>query len=495
MQEVRVERLNQTHPEYDGDELEEAEALYEGGKRWHRRLDKLLPKHPQEEPSLWEARKALATYENRVSGPLDVIAGMLVSEPPTLDEKTAQRPWASKFVDSVDNANTPLTTFFAERLIDALKAGRTFVWVNMPRPVAAGNRLEQERKGGTDAFLVGIDAAQVIDWENDELGNLSWVMLRDQYTRRESFEEIRVPVWRWTFIDGEQIYRWEWTPPRPTSPDAKVKHTPDENDVAKLLPGFPMAHKFRRVPVLRLQLPASLHAMGKLRDPAVNLTRTENQLDYALDRANHPILTKKGFGVGKVPSLGEGAYYFLRMDEKGVSEELAYVEPSGNSFATTTERIRELRGGIAALTHQMAQQLDPSKMRQAESGAAKAIEWRSLEIVLVKLADKVRPFIADCVHLVASKRDTSPERPTIGGLASWKSQTFDEFLALLAGAAPLVMSSPTAARLVNEKMADLLFPQIKPEDRDAIFDELQSAPPPVGTAPPGFPPSSDPDQE
>lgn len=459
-----VKTLQQTHPSYDGDELERLEALYTGGACWRDLLSEWIPQHPQEDDDAWQLRKDAALYECHVGPIVDMIVGALFTQPPVVEDVPGS--WFEAFSESVDRKGTGLDVWFAEFVRDALVARRAYVWVNLPARgdvPAPDNRADEEKLGLLDQFLVGLCARQVIDWGTDEIGRLTWVMVRDQYSERASVEVERVTKWRWTYIDATVIRRWEWTP-RADQPEPSPEDTVEESPA--------VLHGLGFMPVADLCLPAGLHAGGKLHDPAIAHLRGRNDLSWALARGSMPLLwVRDRKGEGQKPTLGIGR--FLRLYDE--ASEVGYAEPSGASFKLLADDLTQRREAMYRVVHQMAVGADSSATRSKMSGDSKAQDWKALETVLVALADVVKPLIGRVVAMVVKARDGVDIVPNVTGLDGWEEEDLTTWLGNAALALDASRLSETFRKAVAKREARAILPDADETLIAKIESEIDAA--------------------
>lgn len=459
---MKVGLLNQTHPSYDGSAVARRRALYEGGRRWQELVPWWLPKHPEEADETYEHRKKRALYENHAGPLVAMLAAAVFSEAPTVDLDGAAS-WLPAFLANVDGAGTALGPWFGERLVDALVQQCAFVWVNLPaRPegVTLDTLGDEEQAGVLNAFLVGLDAEQVIDWAQDAHGRLLWVVVRDVLEERASVEAGRTRTHRWTYIDASTVRRWVWvgTAERPD---------PTDEDDALEQPQIP--HGFGELPVVRLELPSSLHAMGKLHDPAIAHLRSRNDLSWALHRAAHALLVIKAKWDDKRPVLGPGYYLSIGQDDDAM-----YVEPSGGNFELLRQDTTDLREELYRLVQQMAVGADSDAARSKMSGVSKAEDWHAMDVVVGALAGLVRDLIGEVVRLVGKVRSVTAD-PAIGGLDGWAQEDLEPWLAAAAAAVDAHQMSPTFRRAIAKRQARRLLQDEDPEVLTTIETEIDEA--------------------
>jgi hypothetical protein len=477
MPSLKLSVLNATHPDYDCAELDQYEALYEGGKDWHKLVATWLPQNAQEPLDLWNERKAMATYDNHAGPIIDLIVAWLFSKPPTVDGVDAD------WLRNVDRKGATLPVWLRDPVTDALCDGRCFVWVNAPaRPegdAAPTNRKDEETAGLHVPFLVDLDAENVRDWGEDANGNLAWILCRHYIDQRTGVDSGRTKKWVWTWIDATQIRRWEFEP--------KAGQTETFPDGAEATEQAVIAHGFGRMPVARLEFPAGLHVMRKLRDPVLALTRLENDYDWRLHRDAHNLLVLKTADAARKPTLGAG--YYLIVGEK---DSVDYVSPGGEVYDALQKRIDTKRETVYRLVQQMAQAVSGKSTQQAASGAAKALDWQSLQVMLAAYADLVKALIRTICQ-IATPALVGPvgvakarEGIVVGGLEGWQEDDLQKVLEDFATAGPMV-KSPTFRKWLAKETVARIAPHLDDKTRQAIEGEIEGADyedPAAWTAPP-----------
>lgn len=451
---MKVKTLRQKHPTYDGPALERFEALYAGGREWRERVEWWIPQNAQEPIALWKERKDRAVYINHAGPILDLIAAWLFTEDPTvggLDEA---------WVANCDGQGTPWATWWKGVFLDALRDDRSFVWVNMPaRPdgVELRSLADQEALGLNRPFLVKLEAEAVLDWWQNAAGELTAVLMEHEISERAGVGDERSSRVEWTFIDQAVIRRWEWR----ATPD---RTEPGDDDEATELPE--VQHGFGRLPVVRLALPCGLHAMGKLEDAVTALTRSENDLDWALHRGAHALMVLQTED-GVSPTLGPG--YYLQV---GVQDRVGYAEPTGACYAALETRIGKRREDVYAVVQQMAAGVASNQQAAQRSAAAKSMDWQTLEVMLDAYGELVRPAMAAAARIAGVPLKAG--EIAVGGLEGWGQEDLTTFLQQAAEALGLVKSE-TFRREVARVAARRALPDAKPEVARAIDAEIDAA--------------------
>ena len=464
---LKVEQLDQKHPDYDGAGLTKRRALYEGGKAWRALTSEWLPQHEVEPFKAWEARKRQATYENHFGPALDLLSGHLFTDPPSLEDAEGD------YWRTLVSGRTPTTgwaRWWRERVTEALWAGRTWVWLDVPATAGPADTLgAQAASGALDAFLRSFEPEAVIDWSTDDRG-VAWVRARQVVQRADGPTSPRTAVHRWTCIDREEIAEYEWAP-------REGENEPGKEAIAYLREGYPVRHGWTdpvtgaaACPVYELALGGALSAGERMEDPAVSHLRGRNEQQHALFRAAVVIMTitaKWGSKQGP-PSLGQGSYLELTRDQDG-EDVASFLEPPGGVFEHLGADCERREKALYRVVGQMAVAIDPSA---AASGDSKRQDWRAMEVVLSALAGVTLDAMRWAVNMIAALRREDP--PTVAGLDGWHREETVDWLTG-AAMAPELKASPTARKLLAVEQARRLLPDISGEDLEAIQDELEEA--------------------
>lgn len=452
--------LNQTHPDYQKDLLERLEGLYCGGEEWREKIATWIPKNTAEPEDLWAERKKRAVYHNHAGPIVDLIVAYLFAEAVNVAGLDPV------FLRNVDRRGTDWTPFWRKIFTDALIYQRAYVWVNLPArnsEVQPKSRAEEEQLGLLNTYLVGLEAEEVIDWGEDDAGALAWVMIRQHFQHRGGPEESRKKGIRWIYVDAARIRIWEWY----ATPD---KSTPDPEETIQEKASFD--HNIGRLPVVAICLPDGLWAMGKLHDPAVALLRASNDLDWALHRAAHALMTvttKDGFVT---PKVGAGYYINLSRDSDG-EDKVSFAEPSGATFEALDKRIKDLREELYRIVQALALAVSPGSTKQ-QSGESKAKDWQAMEVILSAYAGIILEAMRQVGIVVAGIRRQAP--PEVSGLDGWQQEDLTELLNQIVLVLGLSIPSPTLKRVLQKKAAARLLVDASPEERAKIDKEIEEAP-------------------
>ncbi len=451
---MRIRLLDQTHPDYDAQNQAEWRALHEGpgkgdGELWSR----WLPRRPAEQLDRWNSRKASATYKNEAGGLLDLLTGYLFSTP--LVVAGAPNPWWETWLTDVDRQGSAFSPFVADRLTDALVGSAAYALVSLPqRGAVVTNRADEEALGLLDAYLVPWTAEHVLRWGEDEHGRLTWVVAKDSVPVNEFGQELTTKH-RWTYVDSTTIRVFE--APDDASPD---------DDAPEVLT---VQHGFGRLPVVRMKLAPTMHAMRRLRDPAVDLLRARTARKWAIEQSAYAMLgifTDRDLSELKG---GEGWWMQFPLDAKA-----EWLEPGGASLAELASEIETARDDLYRAMHSLTQ-ASHSDSLQGQSGISKEMDWQAFEVVLSGYASVVLDFARDILDLVSHARGEDDTGLDLTGLDGFQASNPSQFLLDATVGEPLLSKSPTAKRMLAKRAVDALLPDLTPEDREIIAAELDVA--------------------
>lgn len=470
---VPIKLLSATNPEYHGQLLTELFGLYEGGVAWRRLRRAFIPQNHQEEPGLYDDRIKRTLYTNHAAPIIDLIAAWLFEEEPVV---TGAAEPAANLLANADGEGTPLASFAQQTMLNALVGKTAYVMVNMPArdpdaPLA--NAYEEEKAGATQPFLVNIDSRSVIDWEADATGKLVWAMIYDVHTPRPDPLKPRKRVHRWTLVDAKTIRRWEWEA-------SEDRPDPADKDDATLTANI--EHNMGIMPLQRLSLKPGMWAMNKLRDPAVDLLRKDNDLSWALHKSAHALLVfKRGpndLEFEGPPVIGTG--YGL---EVGADGDVSYLEPPGGAFDALRSAKQDAKMDLFRVVHQMAVSGEGNNASKAASGASKSRDWDSLQIIMSAYARLMRDFLTELFEALSSVVGPgSEEEPLrVAGMNAWRRADRTDFADLAVLTVGQQANSPTFAKEVTKVLAEsMLREEVTPAKLQEIFDEIDQGDPFAG---------------
>lgn len=505
--------LRQAHPSYDAEYWRELRALYEGGKallRDDELMARLFPKHRGEHETLYKERKLRAFYIPYAAEILDHLIAGLTSDPIVMELGTATKdskdaaglpPFYQDFVEDVSpegGARVTLNEILADQLRVSLQLRCAWTLVDLPSsdPKAYASPVEQEAQGALDAFAVALDPESVIDWEEDEAGELEWALIRVVESRRPTLKDSRTTVTeRWTYYSATEWERYELVRQKDREPK-------DEDIVPLVASGV---HSFGRVPLVRLVLPPGLWAMNKMAGIAIEHFNKRAALAWGelqsllpeLYEFLAPPMTRMAV-INEKQDDGERAVNQRRgqgfVQQRGNEDRAEFVGPEVGAFTEARNSCDGLRDDLHRVMHQMALAAANTPSALKRSAESKQQDTAAVEIVLGELGRLVRKHAMDLFNMVSCGRQETDE------VNEWVAKGMSEFDAVAVADAieealsidMLHIESPTFRKRHREQLVRaILADKATPEDLETIDRELEtnitdeSIMPPEPPPPPG----------
>lgn len=421
--------LCQKNPDWDGLYWRRTRALYAGGKKLlgdRAVMADVFPTHLAEKKEVYDERCKRAYYIPYPGEILDMITSALFSEDMLVTGTPDPDPWYAEWIDDVSppgGAKQTLRQFLKQQLITALCCKRAWTLIDLPAIAEAAeaepaNLKAQEDMGMLDAYACGLDPECVWDWECDDDGELLWLLVHYQYARRDGIEGTRdVITEEWTYYDQQkwQKYRVRYT---------KAKPVQEADQVPIVAEG---AHSFGRVPVISLDLPDGLWAMGKIESIAVAHFNKRNALSWAEYKSLFPVMVHYAGPPDALnpatddpdrvlnQTIGQG--YVVQLGDK---DRLEYAGPETGAYAIAQKDLDTLRDEMHRVVHQMAQSVDNSAAALQRSAASKQVDASAAAVVLREFGKIVREHVIEMFEVVQTGRQDA--RPV-----AWEAEGMDDY--------------------------------------------------------------------
>lgn len=462
-----------------------------------------LDKFPAESVEKFAARCDAAHYDN-YAGPLTdlKVAFMLAKSFSVSDRPDAVQAWH----DDIDGKGTT----FEEALPGPVLRAALFGWnpavVDLPSvDVEVKTAADADAAGLGQPSLITLTPANLLDFEKDDSSNFAWAKIRTVEERRDGWsgEPYRVDVY--TIWNRATFSKYEVTD---GGNGAAAK------SVTVLAEDKP--HDFGRVPVTILRHKQSpLGSMlgmpmhGEVSQANRALFNRVSELEEVLRQSAFPILelpTAETAEDGqRVVAADQGLT--VGHDWKNTHK---YVETTGQSAESLETRIRNT---IREIYRMAGVEYDRDSGVEA-SGEARQYDFAQTNAKIADYAGNVALWIADVDDLVGTAKGVSEELRKKQRISPPKNFDVENITALVTNAKAAIdlRLGATATRLIKQRVAGQLLPDVSPDDADAITDELQAEAdateqdaamtaeidaagnvPPPGT-PPGAPPVVPPEQ-
>lgn len=467
-------QLTTTHPSHNAARSREYHALAVGG---HVLLDdralmsSAFPQHPHEPAWVYEERKRRAIYLPYAGEIVGELVAQLGDDEALIRSEPNADPFFEELAKNCDRQRSSLTTYVQHAVRTALVQRCAWTLVDLPPVVEDAASLgEQERAGALRAYLVALDTASVLDWEEDEEGKLTWALVRSLRSTRTGPEDDRSQVTeRFTRYDREGWQRYEITYP--------ARRPPRSKDMVPL--AAEGVHSFGEVPLVRLELPDGLWALDKVASAARAHFNLNSAVDWSQNKHLFPMLT--AFLAPNVGATEEDAskatsqtYGTGFINVFGKDDRLEYIAPSTEVYNSAQQRLKELRDEIHRVTHAMALAVDNSAGAIGRSGDSKKEDRTAKQVIVRELGRLAREFLHHILVLAQRGRGDAPTEWTVEGLeCSDEEDDSQETINEAIGVSTLAIPSPTFQAVYARKVAlEVVGDDATPEEREQIRAEV-----------------------
>lgn len=474
--------LMQKHPSWDGQLMADLDALYCGGQKIHERVaqKRLLFKRAYEPPDFWSERKKRLHYFNYM-GPIIgyYAAATFLLRPEFRFRATEEAPepekpdaWYDDFFSDCDRSGTDFVEVMKERMAKALTVKRAYLLVDRPRPTGVFTSIaEQEEAGDLDVYLAVVDPLEVIDWDDDQHGNLVWCIRYTVERRRAGPESVRSEggIHRWSYYGPDGFRMWELV----LKKDETLADMPEGKKVPEIVPLTPHALGEGKLPMLRLQLSDDLWVGSKLGDVAIAHLNKNSALDWShiTGLMRMPVVATDNMsthGDGENPQgIKWGSGHFL---EIGQNDSVSFLEPSGSIDGIAADALDRLKNEMYRIVHQMAQAItDQSAVNAPAEGKRRdakttVIMCRAYGHVMLEFMD----LVMDAVSLARGQARSWASK----GLETFDDEEVTEMLAQAGQVSMLSIPSPTFQSEYYTRIALAALPDADDQMKTVIREEI-----------------------
>lgn len=402
------------HPDYDSRLWSKCRAFYAGGDRLlgdKHMLQEVFPPHLSEASTIYAERCKRAFYIPYAGEIINSICAGLFAEPLNLrsEPEIKDDEFYAEFPEDVSppgGRTQTLNDLLKEQIGTALLCRRAWTLVDLPSippdMEMPETLMEEDGLGLRNAYAVSIDPEMVLDWEMTEDGALEWVLVMHRSSKRDGLMSDRsLVVEDYTLYtpDSWERYRAEYV----------IGKEPGDDDEIPLLDSG--QHSFGKVPLLMLELPEGLWAMGKVLPIAIAHMNLRNALSWAEYKSLFPVLAsfKQGIDMSNPITedpdrdvnqvLGQG-YMF----SAAAGDDLRYVGPDSGPFTAAMQDLNNLRDEMHRVLHQMAQSVDNSGAALQRSADSKQVDQQSTAIILRALGQILKEHVVEVMELVQRGR-------------------------------------------------------------------------------------------
>lgn len=470
-------RLKETNPEYDPFLFEKYQHVYEGGKEFLAHAGRYLVRPYRQPEQIFKERLARAFYICYSGAIIDYFACGLFSKDPeiTVKKKSTgevigkatdyEDPFWRDFFKDCDDCGVDFQSFLKDRFIRMLVDGVSYALISLPtvddETVASiQTKYDQNALGVQNrAFLVPVDAKEVIACEKNDRGEFDWVNIYYTKSIRASIEDTRNQILReWTVIDREKS--------RIFSVVHEEKDEPkDEDNIPERSMSFHSTPG--KVPLVSFRVSPGMWIMNKI--CSIQLAHFNGTNGTAWSRAMSNFAMMWVRSNDKPEVVGE-AYWFQM---KGETDQMGFAEPSGGTIAISMEHDDRLKDEMYRTVDQMS--LATPSTGQAPnraSGESKAWDYASTETMLKGFGKQQRHNQAAVLNRVAEARgdDLLFE---VKGYDHFNIRPLREFLEERGFVKGFQIPSRTLEKTVNRQIAARITEGEDEPLRAQIFEEIE----------------------
>lgn len=475
------DRLNVEHPDYK-----------EWKENWERYRDVLgeaepkkenyLPRGEFEDDTVYRIRMKLAEFIPESSIPVNKLVAAIYDQQPTRDFKSREVEDFAKNVDLKGTTWPEFTERIARKLIGY---GTTRVLVNVRVPEEAkalreanGRPLsvQEEKDLGVRVFAINYSPLAIIDWETDDFGSVTRVMIREE-------KKVKAQDPKPGAEHDDRVKFIEYTE---TMVSSTVFVKRSNGDVEKISEDIG-EHGLGMVPMVIDYYPEEIKAMiasGFIRyisKADIRKIRAESDLHYDGYVHSHPVFYYRG--QEELGTVGVGASTYLKI---GPEEEVGYVTMP----QAVTENLKAIVDLNIDSMHRHAGtdplgQLTTSNSVFQASGAARAWSFGTSEARVLKDIANTMQRVEMRILEIAARFLTPSEVPlsrddqVFKGEISY-SEEYDPTATVQlmenAERSEGLVNSETFHKLQAKRIAIRLAGEVTPEMTKTILEEIESNP-------------------
>ncbi len=453
--------IDREHPEYKRRKAmwKVYRDLYMGGEQLKENAGEYLVRRQKEPGDVFAERLARVFYENYVGSIIDWYAATLFRREPILTfegDNEAAKTFFCAFTEDCDLKQTSLSDFFRRQLMEALVGGSSYILVDFPRIAQpAANRAEEDQQGASRAYLVGYQAEDLINWSQDQQGNLEWVVLRTSNLRQDTPDGGWFKETRWVYYDKEEfrIFR-------------RVEGKAGEKSVPELVDsGRHGLAGLRRVPLFKLQVSEGLWLMNKAALLQLEHFNKSNALGWAL--------TMGLFAMPVIYSEREwnqivGESYYIQL---GPNDKFGWTEPEGKVYQIAVDNLNRLKTEIYRVCYLMPQSWDD---QTTQSGTSKLRDFTITHEVLRAYGDAIKDTLKRLLRAIAAARQDELT-VDVSGLDEFDIGDFSSELDDAQRLLTLGVGSPTLRKEIFKRLAQKYLCDVRQELKDQIVKEIEEA--------------------
>lgn len=452
------------HPSYrDRREMwERYRDFYVGGEQVRRNAPRYLVRRQKEPQDVYAERVSRAFYENYLGSCIDWYAATLFRRSPGVEVRTtdpAARTFYREFLDDSDRCGQPLFSLMKDVFIDTLVFGQSFVLIDFPTGSGGvSTRAEEDAAGLSRAYLTKVSPLELINWREDERGELEWAVLKTDRIYQESADRpVTVQEERWTYYDRTD-YR--------VFVRRRREGESGESGVELVGSGRHGLADQQRTPLVRMKVSDGLWLANK----AAQLQQEHFNKSNALSWALHMGL----FAMPVIYSEREwqqivGEAYYIQL---GPEDRFGWTEPEGKVFDIAAKNLDRLKDEIYRVCYLMTQAGGREARNLGQSGASKKRDFAVTLEVLRAYSKTVKELVLQVLSLTAKARkdDVCFE---LSGMDDFDAPDLREEVETAGMLKELGLSSPRLEKEAAKRVALRYLEGCNQQTKDQVLEEIE----------------------
>ena len=462
------------------------DMLYKGDEQFREQRANFLTRRPKELQDVYEARLQQVAYQNILStglgfyraamfkNDMNVMAhkmnpnGTLTADP----VDAAVDSYYIAFRNNCDRQGTSLTDFMRELFLAAALNKVAYVLMDVSKGSASQSLRSQKETGVLDGhgkvlpYLVPYHPLQVINWGNDDQGNMTWCVI-SYVDYRSSFLAPTEVYDVWCYYDQTSFSKYEYK--RKPEEVEDVSSIPEDAMATLVDSGLHALSAYKQNPVTRFQLTDTLWLGNRVMDPVIDHFNSDQAYSWALRQGclAMPVIM---CDADIKPVLSEVGFIKLPKDSK-----YEWSEPKGYSFAKMSDRVNELREEVYRLMYLTAQGRQSSATAAAASKISKEYDMMPATEVMNEFGDFIKDCVRSLLASVATCRGDKGVGFDIRGMKFGRTASIEDIQKTQATISLLVPSN-TFTREMYRQIARNYLPDANPEIMQTINDEIDAMP-------------------
>ena len=477
-----IKQLNLQHPTYTlyADTWERIELLCAGGVRLGLAADRFLMKRPKEVFDVYQERIRRFRYQNILGRGLGWYTMQLFRQNPRIGivPEASDKWYQDVFLGDCDHAQTTFIDKFRKVFEHLCMYSLSYVLIDKPKANApVESRADEKQLRLDDPYLVTYSPRQVINWGNDENGNLQWAVIKCEETQTE-FLKPNTTRMRWYYFDQHDFRIYEAKVEAKDTIAASSSLSPnyiqvDDTVDAELVDEGPhVLAEYGRIPLHRVEVPEALWLASQVYLQVLDHLNHHNAYSWALFQANlaMPVI----FSDTEVKNMLLSETAFLQL---GQADKIEWMEPKGVTFEHAAKYLDGLREEIFRMMYLQAQGRASTASASGASGYSKEMDMMPANDALNGFGDILRQAMQNVGDDVARARGNDNITFDVNGF-HFETQPISQAIGVAEEMADLGIfnASPTLEKEAMKTVAQQFLEDRNDDLKQTVMDEIDKAP-------------------